>query len=448
MSTAALSRQLEELSADLPPADETRATREAALARFSAAGFPTRKIETWHYTDLSPLAGKTLALVPPAPEPDLLARAEPLLASLGLPAVAPCLVFIDGRRVAALSREARMPEVALLGLADEPSLLLAEPGVAADAPLAALNTAFAADGVVVRVGAGLDLAYASDEAVVHLVFIGSGRELAPQVRVRIELEAGAAAIVVQHFIDLPEPEIDTGTETGVTWLNLVTDVELGADSSLELYRLQTHGTDRYQTSLTRAALARGALLVAGNVELGGKLARNELEVALNGEQARANLFGLAVIGGRQHIDNRWAVDHRAPLTQSHQEYRAIVADRSRSVFNGKVTVREHAQQIDARQRNDNLLLSPQAEVDTKPELEIYADQVACSHGATIGELSEEQMFYLRARGIDESVARGILTVAFAEKIARRFRSEWVRERAGALIRCRLPAAPQALELST
>jgi Fe-S cluster assembly protein SufD len=206
-----------------------------------------------------------------------------------------------------------------------------------------------------------------------------------------------------------------------------------------------HGANQYATGLTRARLADGARLNAGSVELGGKLVRNEIEIRLEGLAAETEIAGLALTRGKQHCDARIAVDHRAPRTTSRQNYRAIADGESRSVFNGKVTVREGAQHIDARQRNDNLLLSAHAEVDTKPELEIYADQVACSHGATVGEISEDQLFYLRARGIGEKSARAILTSAFAAEILERLPFEYFRKRAQAAVLAWMPTDPAAGE---
>jgi Fe-S cluster assembly protein SufD len=251
----------------------------------------------------------------------------------------------------------------------------------------------------------------------------------------IELAAGAKASVVQFFVDLP------GADD--SWLNLVTDITQGDRSELTLYRLQTHESAQYQTTLNRARLGAGAKLNAGNIELGGRLVRDEFEIALDGAEADARIFGLSLTNNRQHSDMRIAIDHRAAHTTSRQDYRAIVADSSKAIFNGKVIVQKDAQHIEARQRNDNLLLSSTAEVDTKPELEIYADQVICSHGATVGELSEEQLFYLRARGIDEQTARGILTTAFADTIVERFDHEDFRERVRAAVHARLPRRIEA-----
>jgi Fe-S cluster assembly protein SufD len=248
---------------------------------------------------------------------------------------------------------------------------------------------------------------------------------------RFELAAQARASAEAYFCDL--------AEAGQSWLNLVTDIDQSEGSALDLYRLQAIGPERIFTCLTRARLAAGASFSSASVELGGKLVRNETEIELDGPAAEATVRGIALTRGRQHCDTRIAVDHRAAHTRSRQDYRAIAADHSRSIFNGKVTVQQDAQHIDARQRNDNLLLSATAEVDTKPELEIYADQVACSHGATVGELSEESLFYLRSRGIDAAAARGILTTAFADVILGQLEPDAFRERARAAVNRALPS---------
>jgi Fe-S cluster assembly protein SufD len=293
----------------------------------------------------------------------------------------------------------------------------------ADAALVALNTALVRDRTLIRATGRI-------EQPLEIICVAGRSGLAAQVRLRFELAAGARLTAVQRFVDLGTP--------GSGWLNQVIDAELGAGSELSLYRIQQFGAERTLTSLLRAELADRAQFRAAAVELGAGLSRNELQIALSGEAAVAEFRGLALTRARQHCDTRIDVDHRAPRTRSRQDYRAIAADRSRSVFNGKVTVREGAQHIDARQRNDNLLLTATAEIDTKPELEIYADQVVCSHGATVGELSEQHLFYLQSRGIAADAARAILTTAFADVILRDFGHDGVREQARAAVAAVLP----------
>jgi Fe-S cluster assembly protein SufD len=289
-----------------------------------------------------------------------------------------------------------------------------------------LNTAFVRQGALIEIAAATHVT-----APLHLLFVGSGRG-APQPRVVIKLAANASAVVVQHFVD---------TERAVSgWLNLVTDAVLAADSRLTFYRLQAHGAGQFHTSLLRARLGRDARLTAGQVDHGGKLVRSDIDVTLAESGAHAELFGVVLAGGEQHIDNHVRVDHIAPRTTSVETFRAIAGDRAHAVFSGKVVVRPNAQQIDARKNSDNLLLSNKAEIDTKPELEIYADDVKCSHGATVGELDEDHLFYLRARGIGAEEARSLLTFAFAQTILERIDLPELRERAGRAISRQLPNA--------
>lgn len=411
MSAAAIRRQFEER------AGAPDATRTAALEKFEELGFPDRRLETWHYTDLTPLADRDFRFLTSPPDAGQIDAATARLADMQLPAGHGRLVFIDGYWIESLSM---LPQNSGVDVSTR-DVPVTDPGNAS--ALTALNTAFAAEGSTLRFRE-------TDTNPVELIFVGTGRQLAPQFRLRIELAANVKATVVQHFVDLPD--------AGPSWLNLVTDVVQADASELALYRLQSHGAETLHTTLNRVHLESGARFSAGNIELGAALARNEFEVSLDGVEADARIFGLAITRDQQHCDLRIAVDHRAPRTTSRQDYRAIVDDKSRSIFNGKVVVRKDAQNIDARQRNDNLLLSKTAEVDTKPELEIYADQVVCSHGATIGELDEDHLFYLRSRGLDAETARGILTTAFAETILERIGPDDLREQARPAVHASLP----------
>jgi Fe-S cluster assembly protein SufD len=413
----AISRAFEEHGHELPGGPKTQAQRREALERFGALGLPGRRIEAWHYTDLSSFADKAFDFIAPPPDEPALDGAARLLASHPPIGAGTRIVFVDGHRIDSLGEAKSDPAVEILPLTPE-SVRPAD-----DSALSALNAAFLREGVRLRI-----IGPATEP--IELVFAGTGRGLAPQPRLAIELAAGAEATVIISFVDVDG--------AGEGWLNLVTDLTLAERSVLTLYRLQTHAAAQNHTALHRARLARAARLVAGSVERGGKLVRNEFEISLEGTEAEAHVFGLALTGERQHCDTRIAIDHRAAKTTSRQDYRAIVADSSRSVFNGKVIVQPQAQHIDARQRNDNLLLSAKAEVDTKPELEIYADQVVCSHGATVGELDEDQLFYLRARGIDAESARGILTAAFAGTILGRIVHEGFRRRAQRIVDDALP----------
>jgi Fe-S cluster assembly protein SufD len=243
--------------------------------------------------------------------------------------------------------------------------------------------------------------------------------IAPQPRVVIDLGPDSTLQVVQHFI---------GTAECSGWTNVVTQISQAPRSELTLYRLQEQGPAHLHTELLTAELAEDAKIKLGYVDLGGKLVRNDVHVDLAKPGASCELFGVFIAAEGQHIDNHLRIDHSAPRTVSQEAFKGIIGDRGHGVFNGKVVVHRNAQKIDATQSSDNLLLSDRGEIDTKPELEIYADDVKCSHGATVGQLDEDQLFYLRSRGVDAETARGLLTFAFANDILKRIDMPELRER--------------------
>lgn len=422
MSSAAISERFGQQIGTLPGGAASAAVRRAALQRFEELGFPHRRIETWHYTDLSSLADREFDYLGETPDAAALAAAGAELAKLDLDAGAPCCVFVDGYLVPALSSFTGFEGLSIATLTDVPGRLLTSPDADRSA-LEALNTAFAHSGILMRISQTI-------EQPIHFVSIGARSNIAAQQKLRFELAPGAGAQIMQYLNDLDD--------AGDSWLNQVIEIDQGASSALELYRLQQLSGSGIQTTLTRAALADHARLTTRSIELGGATVRHEILVALNGDDAQADMTGLTLTHGQQHADSRIAIEHAAPHTTSRQEFRALAGGKSRSVFNGKVTVQKQAQHIEARQRNDNLLLSHTAEIDTKPELEIHADQVICSHGATVGELSEDHLFYLRARGIDEPSARNILTAAFAEIILSQIGNRHFQDRAREAVQRRLP----------
>ena len=413
----------------VPGPESTRAARLHALADLGATGWPTRRREPWRYTDLEPLSAADFDLVPSAADRDDVAAAQRLLADPSLGPSTRQLVLLDGERVAGLGA----PSVADVEVAspesrwDEFVAAFAKPVGAADYPLAALNTAFSRNGLWIRVRAGVVV-----REPIHLVLVGSGRaRIAAQPRVVIELDPGAEATFVQHFVD------STADSRG--WSNAVTQLKQGPGSRLGFYRLQRHAGGVAHTSLLSAELGESAELTAGYFDLGGRLVRNDIAIALRDAGARTDLFGLLLAGRGQHVDDHTLIRHAAAATVSSESFRGIIGERGRGVFNGKVVVEPGCQRIDARQRNDNLLLGEHAEIDTKPELEIYANDVKCSHGSTVGELDAEQLFYLRARGLAEVEARSLLTAAFAATIVEQIADEELRSAALAHVTARLAA---------
>ncbi len=410
-STTPLRQELDAKVQRLPGAERSASARRAALTRYGEVGRPTPRLETWRYTDLKRVDAEDFEFAPDAPDQASIEAAARLLAARGLATDGPRYVFLDGHEVPALGTGTKDRAVQLSSLATDWEAFEADyPGrIAAEAhPLASLNTAFAQSGAWIRVAA-----HTRPEKPLHLVFVASQRGgLAPQPRVIVELAPGAQLTVVEHWL---------GNGEAAGWINSVTQISQSADSKLVLYRLQEHGARQTQTALVTADLGARAELSVGYVDLGGELVRNDIEVRLGAPGAAVELFGVLLAAGGQHVDDHTRVDHLAPETRSDETFRGIIGDRGHGVFNGKVVVHRDAQKTDARQSNDNLLLADHAEIDAKPELEIYADDVKCSHGSTVGELDAEQLFYLRARGVAEADARELLTIAFANAVLERIR---------------------------
>ena len=403
--------------ATVPGPEPTRAARLDALAALDAAGWPTRRREHWRYTDLEPLAKAGFELTPGAATEATLADVRRLLDDPAYGEPSRQLVLLDGRRLAGLGAST-IEDVDVTDPEERWSdfvRLFAKPISAAQHPLAALNTAFGRHGLWLRLPAGIALS-----APIHLVIVGSRPQLAAQPRIVLEVEAGAQATIVQHFIDW-----DSETQC---WTNSVTQLKQAEGSRIALCRMQRQGLGAVHTSLLTAELAAGAELTAGYFDFGARLVRNDIEVSLSGPAARTELFGLLLAGAGQHVDDHTLIRHAAGATVSTENFRGIIGERGRGVFNGKVIVEPGCQKIDARQNNDNLLLGEHAEIDTKPELEIYANDVKCSHGSTVGELDAEQLFYLRARGLDLATARRLLTTAFATTVVEQIADEGLRTR--------------------
>lgn len=417
------------------PADEPGwlpTLRKAALARFAELGFPTPRLEEWRYTNLAPLARRSFRLNPPDPRP--LTRS--MLEALAFPVFACSVhVFLNGRYVPELSSPRRPGgggvESLAAALAHAPATV--EHALARTAPpeeraLVALNTAFLADGAVVRLPAGRTL-----EAPIHLVWV-SAPDGAPSMshpRTLVLAEPGSQATLIEDFVTLGDGESLT---------TAVTEVILAEDARLEHVKLQREGEAAHHLGFLQVRQGRGSRLVSHSISFGAALARHEIVTTLDAEGAECTLCGLYAVTGSQLVDHHTTVDHARPRGTSRELYKGLLGGRARGVFNGKVIVRPDAQHTDARQTNKNLLLSEGAEVSSKPELEIAADDVRCSHGSSIGSLEEGALFYLRARGLDEVDARALLTRAFAAEIVDAIPVEPLRERIHELLLQRLAGA--------
>jgi Fe-S cluster assembly protein SufD len=267
----------------------------------------------------------------------------------------------------------------------------------------ALNTAFINDGAYVRVDPGVCL-----DRPVHLVFAITGTdEVMTAPRILIVAGDNSRVAVIEHYV---------GLSGGAYLTNAVTEIVAGAGAHVEHCKIQLESTSAYHVATVQAHLDRGSRCVSRNFSLGARLARNDINAVLNGAGAECAMDGLFLAGGRQHVDNHTCIDHAVPDCTSRERYKGVLDGRARGVFNGRIVVRQDAQHTDAHQSNHNLLLSDDAEVDTKPQLEIFADDVRCSHGATVGNLDNDALFYLRSRGLDEPFARGLLTYAFMREV--------------------------------
>ena len=394
--------------------------RARGLAALEDSGFPSRRREEWRYTNVELVMREPFALTDASAPP--VDRAAAQSAVLG-DASAPQLVFVDGGYAPELSAppadsDGVLAESLADVLRDDPARLNGLLGGEVDIklhPFAALNTAYVSDGAVVTVPRG-----AAAERPVVLRFLARGGETRSIAHPRVLLiaEPGSRASIVLDFASL-----DTGTHLP----NAVTAVRVGTNAELHVVTLQRESDDAVHFSLLRTRQERDSRLRSHVVTCGGALVRNDLEALLADEGADCTLNGLFYGAGARKIDNHTLVDHAVPHGSSRQLYKGVLGDRSRGVFRGRVVVRPDAQKTDATQSNPNLLTSMGAEVDTKPQLEIHADDVKCSHGSTSGQLDPDARFFLRARGMAEPEAREFLTRGFASEIVEALPVEALRE---------------------
>ncbi|MBK6848444.1 MAG: Fe-S cluster assembly protein SufD [Proteobacteria bacterium] len=387
--------------------------REQALATLIARGWPTSAEEDWKYTNVAPLLQRGLARAPAPPltTPPAWATRD------GLPE-AITLVFVDGHCLGPASGAADLPNgvrVCSLRQAlaeDHPALraqLAQQPALAAQ-PLAAWSTALARDGAFVYLPQGVVLA--RPVQLLCLTTRGAAERVV-QLRSLLIAEPTSELAVIESHAAAPD------AADVACLVNSATELVVGANASVAHYLLQRAGQAATQLATVQATQHADSRLTSLTCVLGGALVRNTIGTRLAAPGAQSTLDGLFFAGGRQHVDNHTTIDHEQPRCASSECYKGILDGAATGVFNGKVLVRPQAQQTDARQSNHNLLLSATATVNSKPQLEIFADDVKCSHGATIGQLDAEALFYLRARGIDEGAARSLLTWAFASEVIER-----------------------------
>ena len=394
-----------------------RQRRERGMQRFSELGVPTTRDEDWKYTSLSELRRNEFRLAAPAAR--VISAGE--IRSMGFNEIEGCrLVFVNGRFMSGLScLEAGSKEVDAGSLRDflESDAVEAHLGRYADPEnhaLAALNTAFIEDGAFVRIPDRVAV-----EKPIHLVFVNLAEQANQVSHPRTLIVAGrdSQATVIETYIGMGE----------AYWTNAVTEVVTAGNARIEHYKLQQEHVAALHTGFTYAHQARDSRFASNSLSFGGKLVRSDTHVRLEGEGCECVLNGLYAVTGHQHIDHHTTIDHAMPHCNSHQLYRGILDGHSTGVFNGKVIVRQDAQKTDAMQSNKNLLLSRDADINTKPQLEIEANDVRCTHGATVGQIDEEAMFYLQSRGINRDDARSLLTYAFAADIIENLNVEPLRK---------------------
>ena len=393
--------------------------RRAAMARLAEIGFPTVHDEDWRFTNLAPIV--TTAFQPAAE-----AAASVDAGSLTPFAFAGCdctrLVFLNGRFAPGLSTSPLLPAGVRAGslaqtLADDRVAL--EPHLARhedfqQEAFSALNTAFLTDGAFVSVPRGTVV-----EQPIHILYVtlpGDG-PVATHPRTLVVTGDDSQVSVVEDFVSLGD---------GTHLSNAVTELVVGDGSVVGHYLIQRESRQAFHVSTLRGQQGRSSSLTSHTVLMGGALTRRNIHPVLAGEGAECLINGLFMANGRQHMDNYMKVEHASPHCASRQVYKGILDGQSHGVFHGRIIVHKDAQKTDAKQTNMNLLLSEDAQIDTKPQLEIYADDVKCTHGATVGQIDDEAIFYLRSRGIPEASARALLLHAFAGDMLQRMKIEPVR----------------------
>jgi Fe-S cluster assembly protein SufD len=409
---------LRDAVADMP-ADMLSPARQQALKHIEKFGLPTTRNEDWKYTDLNPvieisnrwLAGNGES----SPVTSFSGEIEAICNSID----AHWLVIANGL-VDQESVQRAQAEGIDVSLLSEGAI-----DIDIDAPLANLNTALLRDGIRIRINDGVSL----KKPVGFLMIDNSNAGVAvTQVRVQVELGANSESRFVEYHASSGDCE---------HYANSVIELNVADGAKTELVRIQNRSLQHSQTARFSAVLGRDSRLQYSGFDLGGKLVRNDLGVNLAGRGASACFDGLYLAGDGQHIDNHTRVDHRVGPANSLQEYRGILSGNCQCIWNGKAIVHAGADGTDAQQQNHNLLLSEESEIDAKPELEIYADDVKCSHGTTVGQLDEKAVYYLRTRGLDEQHAKRILTRAFAGTVVNKLSIAELHEPVAAMVEKRL-----------
>ncbi len=406
--------------------------RAQALDAYREAGLPNIRQEEWRYTPLTSITRQTWRVAPADAGATL--RLIDIARLLPVGMEAPRLVFINGRFSTRLSTHGRLAAgLHYLNLRDAleskgPSAKVVQAHLARHAEIegeafTALNTAFFEDGAFIHLERGHDLSQP-----IQVLYLNVASEAAlSQPRSLVLLDEGSRAKLI---------EIHAGIGNAPRLQNSVCEIVVGERANLSHLLLQHEDDAAVQINVHRARVDKGGAYASRVFSLGAALTRNNAHCVLNGEGAEATLGGLFLGRGTQHLDNHVYLEHAKPLGTSRQLYRGVLDEKSRGVFSGKVVVRPGAQKTDAQQQNNNLLLSDDAQIDTKPQLEIYADDVKCSHGATSGKLNDEALFFLRSRGLAEREARSLLTYAFCAELIEAVKPETLRDALAKLVQAR------------
>ena len=403
-------RELENRQSATAPAWLSK-LRSEGMQAFAELGFPTTRLEDWKYCNVAPIAGAHFRPAAYELEEGIQERVEEISFS-GLDGTR--LVFVNGHYVEELSTIGELPagtRVTSLAKAVKQSEAAAERlGRYASHkthPFVALNTAFMDDGAFIEVPRGVVV-----ESPIEVLYVSTGGEGPWVAHPRNLLIAGQGSQValVETYVGLGD---------GVYFNNAVTEIVAEDNAHVDYAKLQSESEAAFHVATVLAYAGRNAAATTNSIQFGARLGREEVTMVLDGEGAEGYLYGLYVTNGRQLIDNHTTIDHAQPHCSSREFYKGILDGKSTGVFNGKILVRKDAQKTDSKQSDQNLLLSETATINTKPQLEIFADDVRCTHGATIGQIDPESIFYLRSRGIGLEEARNLLMVAFAGEIIHR-----------------------------
>ena len=390
--------------------------RRAAIGSFATLGFPTTKNEDWHFTSVAPIAEREFTFVPTRSGD--VTRDE--IAQLGFGGAWHTAVFVNGRYAPELSDLDRLdPAVHVNALAHAPAELTKQIGtILADGDkqtFAALNTAFMTDGIVIHVPKNVTV-----KQPIHVLFVTDAHAAKTVMYPRnlIVIERGAKATVIETF---------AATGDASYFTNSVTEVSVGDGATLEHYKLQRESRRAFHVGTIEAKQERDSHYISFSFATGASLSRTNIYARLAGAGCGSTLNGLYMLDGEQHCDHQTKIEHIEPNCFSREVYKGVLDGRSHGVFNGKVYVHPEAQKTDGKQTNNTLLLSKEAQVDTKPQLEIFADDVKCTHGATVGRLDEQALFYMKSRGVDAETAKRLLIYAFAADVLEKLEQVELRE---------------------